>query len=56
MDFWLQRQRNVSPPQTAVALYLFPLCYDREIKDLTFLYKALYAYIDVNVNKYIVFI
>ena len=56
MDFRLQRQRNVSPPETAVALYLLPLCYDREIKDLTFLYKALYAYIDVNVNKYIVFI
>jgi hypothetical protein len=35
---------------------LLPLCYDREIKDLTFFYKALYGYIDVNVNKYIAFI
>jgi hypothetical protein len=25
-------------------------------KDLTFFYKALYEYIDVNVNKYIAFI
>jgi hypothetical protein len=36
-------------------LHLSPLYYDREIKDLTFFYEALYWYIDVNVHKYIAF-
>ena len=32
-----------------LALNLLPLCYEREIKDLTFLFKAMYGYYDLNV-------
>ena len=48
--------KEMSYHQRLQLLHLLPLCYDREIKDLTFFYKALYGYIDVNVNKYIAFI
>jgi hypothetical protein len=37
-------------------LILLPLCYDREIKDLIFFYKALCGYIEVNINEYVSFI
>ena len=36
-----------------LALNLLPLCYDREIKDLTFFYKAMYGHYDLNVFDYV---
>ncbi len=50
------KEKDMSYHQRLQTLHLLPLCYDREIKDLTFFYKALYGYIDVNVNEYISFI
>jgi hypothetical protein len=38
------------------ALGLLPLCYDREIKDLVFFFKALYGYINLNINDYVSFV
>ena len=34
-----------------VTLDLLPLCYDRELKDLIFFYKALCGYIDIDISK-----
>jgi hypothetical protein len=50
------KEKDMSYHQRLQTLHLLPLCCDREIKDLTFFYKALYGYIDVNVNEYISFI
>ena len=33
-----------------IHLDLLPLTYDREIKDLVFLYKVLYGYIDIDIT------
>jgi hypothetical protein len=50
------KSKEMSYHQILQLLHLLPLCYDREIKNLTFFYKALYGYIDVNFNKYVAFI
>ena len=36
-----------------LALNLLPLCYDREIKNLTFFFKAMYGHYDLNVFDYV---
>ena len=36
-----------------LALNLLPLCCDREIKDLTFFFKAMYGHYDLNVFDYV---
>ena len=36
-----------------LALNLLPLCYDRETKDLTFFFKAMYGHYDLNVFDYV---
>ena len=38
------------------ALDFLPLTCDREIKDLVFLYKALFGYIDIEINNYVSFV
>ena len=38
-----------------LALDMLPLAYDREIKDLVFLYKAVFGCIDVDVSNYVTF-
>ena len=44
---------EVSYKDRLLALNLLPLCYDREIKDLTFFFKAMYGYYDLNVFDYV---
>ena len=39
-----------------LSLNLLPLSYDREIKDLTFFFKAMYGYYDLNVFDYVSFV
>ena len=39
-----------------LALNLLPLAYDREIKDLTFFFKALHGHYDLNVFEYVWFV
>ena len=36
-----------------LALNFLPLCYDREIKDLAFFYKAMYGHYDLNAFDYV---
>ena len=39
-----------------LTLNLLPLSYDREIKDLTFFFKAMYGYYDLNIYDYVSFV
>ena len=39
-----------------LALDLLPLTYDREMKDLTFFFKLLHGYYDLNVSDYVSFV
>ena len=39
-----------------LAPVLLPLTFDREIKDLVFLYKALFGYLNVNISNYVSFV
>jgi hypothetical protein len=47
---------EVSYKDRLLALNLQPLSYDREIKDLTFFFKATYGYYDLNVCDYVSFV
>ena len=44
------KQGELSYKERLIHLDLLPLTYDREIKDLVFLYKALYGYIDIDIS------
>ena len=39
-----------------VTLDLLPLCYDRELKDLIFFYKASRGYIDIDISNFVSFV
>ena len=55
---WILKTRkgDSSYNERLVELKLLPLCYDREIKDLMFFYKALYGISDLNVHDYVSFV
>ena len=44
------KQGELSYKERLIHLDLLPLTYDREVKDLVFLYKALYGYIDIDIT------
>ncbi len=44
---------EVSYKDRLLALNLLPLSYDREIKDSTFFFKAMYGYYDLNIFDYV---
>ena len=44
------KQGELSYKERLIHLDLLPLIYDREVKDLVFLYEALYGYIDIDIN------
>ena len=43
-------QNELSYKERLIHVDLFPLTYDREVKDLVFLYKALYGYIHIDIT------
>ena len=49
---WIQqiKQGELSYKERLIHLDLLPLTYDREAKDLVFLYKALYGYIEIDIS------
>ena len=47
---------ELSYKERLLALNLLPLTFDREIKDLVFLYKGLFGYLNVNISKYVTFV
>ena len=44
------KQGELSYKERLIQLDLLPLTYDHEVKDLVFLYKALYGYIDIDID------
>ena len=55
---WMLKERkgDSSYSERLSTLKLLPLCYDREIRDLVFFYKALYGTSDLNVHNYVSFV
>ncbi len=51
-----ERKGDSSYSERLSTLRLLPLCYDREIRDLVFFYKALYGISDLNVHNYVSFV
>ena len=47
---------GLSYKERLLALKILPLCYDREIRDLCFFYKALHGLTDINVYNFVTFI
>jgi hypothetical protein len=53
----LQAKRGeIAYKQRQITLDLLPLCYEREIKDLVFFFKALYGHIDLDVYSFVSFV
>ena len=52
---WILRTRigEMSYKQRLLTLALLPLTYDRELRDLVFLYNCIFGYIDLNISRYI---
>ncbi|CAB3993505.1 Hypothetical predicted protein [Paramuricea clavata] len=50
---WILRTGTCEMPykQRLLKLELLPLSYDSEMKDLVFFFKALYGYVDLNINN-----
>lgn len=56
---WILRTRfgEMSNKQPLLSLRLLPLTYDRELRDLTFLYKCISGHTDLNINgRYVTFV
>ena len=54
---WILVSRGeLSYKERLLALNLLPLTFDRKIKDLVFLYKGLFGYLNVNISKYVTFV
>ena len=54
---WIMQAKRgeVSYKQRLITLSLLPLCYDREIKDPVFFFKALYGRIELDVHSFVSF-
>jgi hypothetical protein len=55
---WILQQRmgQQEYKDRIVTLDLLPLCYDRELKYLTFFYKASRGYIDIDISNFVSFV
>ena len=55
---WILRTKigEMSYKQRLLTLDLLPLTYDRELRDLVFLYNCIFGYADLNIGRYVTFI
>ncbi|CAB4031032.1 Hypothetical predicted protein [Paramuricea clavata] len=53
---WILMNREMPYKERLSSLNLLPLSYDREMKDLTFFYKALFGFTNVNLSNYVSFV
>ena len=55
---WILRTRigEMSYKQRLLTLRLLPLAYDRELRDLLFLYNCISGYTDLNIDRYVTFV
>jgi hypothetical protein len=47
----MSRRGELSYKERLLALDILPLTFDREVKDLVYLYKALFGYVNVDVSN-----
>ena len=47
---------DITYKERLLSLNLLPLSYDREIKDLTFFYKALFGFVNVDLSNFASFV
>ena len=54
---WIMQAKRgeISYKQRLITLNILPLCYDREINDLVFFFKALHGHIDFDVHRFVSF-
>ena len=52
----MSRRGELSYKERLLALDLLPLTFDREVKDLVYLYKALFGYVNVDVSNCVSFV
>ncbi|CAB3998405.1 Hypothetical predicted protein, partial [Paramuricea clavata] len=52
----ISRRGELSYKERLLALDLLPLTFDREVKDLVYLYKALFGYVNVDVSNCVSFV
>ena len=52
----MSRRGELSYKELLLALDLLPLTFDREVKDLVYLYKALFGYVNVDVSNCVSFV
>ena len=52
----MSKRGEFSYNQRLSALERLPLTFDREVKDLVFLYKAMFGYVNVDVSNYVSFV
>ena len=53
---WILMNGELEYKERLSALNLLPLTFDREIKDLVYLYKALFGFLDVDICRYVSFV
>ena len=53
---WILMNGEMPYKERLSSLNLLPLSYDRELKDLTFFYKSLFGFINVNLSNYVSFV
>ena len=53
---WILINGELSYKERLLTLDMLPLTLDREIKDLMFMYKALFGFINVDINNYVSFV
>jgi hypothetical protein len=51
-----EQKRRAELQRTSVGVGLLPITFDREVKDLVFLYKALFGYVNVDVSNCVSFV
>jgi hypothetical protein len=52
----IARKRDVQLQRATQKFRNVPWCYDREMEDLLFFYKAVYGISDLNVHNYVPFV
>ena len=52
----MSRRGELNYKERLLALGLLPLTFDREVKDLVYLYKALFGYVNVDVSNCVSFV
>ena len=53
---WIRMNGDIPYKERLLSLNLLLLSYDREIKDLTFFYKALFSFVNVDFSNFVLLV